>query len=42
MEHPRVDDGEDSLLIWRVAANILRYRGQPTKGGSPAWDWARG
>jgi hypothetical protein len=29
--------------MWRVAANILnKHRGQPTRGGPPAWGVGRG
>jgi hypothetical protein len=37
MARPRVADGLDDLQIWRVPGNILRSRGQLTKGGTPAW-----
>jgi hypothetical protein len=37
MARPQVADG-DSLQFWRVAANIWNSsRGQPTRGGPPAW-----
>jgi hypothetical protein len=38
MARPQVADGGYALQIWRVAANILnKRRGQPTRGGPPAW-----
>jgi hypothetical protein len=38
MAHPQVSDGGDTLQFWREAANILiTSRGQPTRGGLPAW-----
>jgi hypothetical protein len=38
MAHPQVADGGDSLQFWKVAVNILnKSRGQPTRGGPPAW-----
>jgi hypothetical protein len=38
MARPQVADGGNGLRIWRVAANILNSsRGQPTRGGPPAW-----
>jgi hypothetical protein len=38
MACPQVVDRVDGLQIWRVAVNILnKQRGQPTRGGLPAW-----
>jgi hypothetical protein len=37
MARPQVADGGNGLQIWRVAANILSSRGQPTRGGPPDW-----
>jgi hypothetical protein len=38
MARPQVADGGDGPRIWAVAANILKSsRGQPTRGGPPAW-----
>jgi hypothetical protein len=39
---PWVVDGGDSLQIGRVAATILNKQSKLTRGGPPAWDWARG
>jgi hypothetical protein len=33
MARPRVADGVGGLHMWRVTANILNSRGQPTEGG---------
>jgi hypothetical protein len=38
MVRPQVADGEDSLRIWREAANILNKQSWTAdKGGPPAW-----
>jgi hypothetical protein len=37
MACPRVAGGGEGLWIWRVDANILNSRGQPTRGGHAAW-----
>jgi hypothetical protein len=38
MARPRVADGGDGLQIWRVVSIILNNsRGQPIRGGLPAW-----
>jgi hypothetical protein len=43
LEPPKIADGEDSLPIWSVAANIsIRNREQPKRGGAPAWGLGRG
>jgi hypothetical protein len=43
MARPQIEDGGDSLQIWRVAATILnKLRGQPTRGSSCACGLGRG
>jgi hypothetical protein len=37
MSCPQVEDGGDSLQIWKVAVVILNKQSQLTRGGPPAW-----
>jgi hypothetical protein len=43
LARPRVADGEDSLQIWRVAANTLNKQSRTAeRGGTPAWGLGEG